>query len=218
MTENRPSNLMKLGQTLLFGGVVAVLTIFGKRIRPNTPEEVVGSEGGAPVRRTRPPATAMLMFLVALLIAVAAGAKVRSLNPGPEQPIPFSHRIHVSTKNLNCFFCHPNAANSSQPGMPPVEKCLLCHNVIAPKFTPISKIHDYNNKGRGIPWKRVNQVPDFVHFSHQPHLARGFDCSLCHGNVKEMDRISQAHVFNMDFCVTCHKANNASVSCVTCHY
>ena len=217
MTD-RPSGAMKLVETLLLGGLVAILSIFGKRVRPSGTEGEGGSVAGAPVRRCRPPATAMLMFLVALLIAVAAGAKVRSLNPGPEQPIPFSHRIHVSTKNINCFFCHPNATKSSNPGMPPVEKCLLCHKVIAPKFAPISLIHEYNRKGRGIPWKRVNRVPDFVHFSHQSHLAEGFDCSRCHGNVKEMDRISQAHVFTMDFCVTCHKQNMASVSCVTCHY
>jgi hypothetical protein len=218
MTENRLSGLVKLIERLLDNGLAAVLAVFDKRGRRSGTEGEGEPEGSVPVKRSRPPATATLMFVAAAMIAVAAGAKVRSLNPGPEQPIPFSHRIHVSTKNLNCFFCHPNATNSSNPGMPPVEKCLLCHNVIAPKFEPISLIHKYNSEGKGIPWKRVNQVPDFVHFSHQPHLAQGFDCSRCHGNVKEMDRISQAHVFNMDFCVTCHKQNKASVSCVTCHY
>jgi hypothetical protein len=165
-----------------------------------------------------PGAPAASMLLVMIVITFAAAAGVRSLNPGPEQPIPFSHRIHVSTKNLNCFFCHPNATTSANAGLPPVEKCLLCHNVIAADFPPIRKIHAYYAKDEGIPWQRVNRVPDFVHFSHQAHLARRFDCSRCHGNVSQMDRISQAHVFTMDFCITCHKANKGPVSCYTCHY
>jgi transglutaminase/protease-like cytokinesis protein 3 len=41
------------------------------------------------------------------------------------------------------MFCHPNAAVSSNPGMPSVEKCLLCHNVIASNFQPIAKIKRY---------------------------------------------------------------------------
>lgn len=165
-----------------------------------------------------PGAPAAWMFFIALIIAISATAKVRSMNPGPEQPIPFSHRIHAGTKDLNCFFCHPNATESANPGMPPVEKCLLCHNVIAVDFPPIKKIRTYYGKKEGIPWQRVNRVPDFVHFSHQIHLARGFDCGRCHGNVKAMDRVYQANVFNMDFCVTCHKNNNGPTTCFVCHY
>ncbi|MDO8588182.1 MAG: cytochrome c3 family protein [Armatimonadota bacterium] len=160
----------------------------------------------------------LVLFLVVLTIAVVAAARLRSLQPGPEQPIPFSHRVHAGDKEIGCFFCHQFAMNSSNAGMPSVEKCLLCHNVIAMRFPPIAKIHTYYSRDEGIPWKRVNRVPDFVHFSHEPHLARGFDCGRCHGNVREMDRVSQANVFTMDFCIKCHRQNKASQSCFVCHY
>ena len=137
---------------------------------------------------------------------------------GPEQPIPFSHRIHVSTKQLNCFFCHDSAAVSSNAGMPSVEKCLLCHSVIATKWQPIAKITKYYENGKSIPWVRVNRVPDHVRFNHQAHIAKKTDCSKCHGNVKQMDRISEAHRFNMDFCIKCHWDNKAPSTCFTCHY
>ena len=157
---------------------------------------------------------------LAALLALAAAARLVSaaLNVGPEQPIPFSHRIHVGTKDLSCFFCHPNAATSSNAGMPSVEKCLLCHNVIASQFPPIAKIRQYERRGQGMPWVRVAVLPDFVHFTHQAHLARRVDCGRCHGNVREMDRIKQVHRFKMGFCVDCHRKNKVSTDCFTCHY
>lgn len=158
----------------------------------------------------------LLLGLSVIILTVFFVAPI--FDHGPEQPIPFSHRIHVSTKQLNCFFCHNSAAVSSNAGMPSVEKCLLCHSVIATKWQPIAKITKYYQQEKSIPWVRVNRVPDHVRFNHQAHLAKRIDCSKCHGNVKQMDRISEAHRFNMDFCVKCHWKNNAPSTCYTCHY
>lgn len=115
------------------------------------------------------------------------------------------------------MFCHPEADRSPHPGMPPVEKCLLCHNVIIPDFEPIQALHQARRAGKGVQWVRVNVVPDFVFFNHQIHLARGFDCGLCHGNIKEMDRVKQEHRFTMGFCVNCHRANRGPTDCQACH-
>ncbi|MDO8683399.1 MAG: cytochrome c3 family protein [Armatimonadota bacterium] len=170
------------------------------------------------IKSSLPGRPAAILSAVALLLAMGLGLYLQSLRAGPAQPIPFSHNLHVTSKKLNCFFCHPYATESSNAGMPPVEKCLLCHNVIAAQWEPIAKIHKYKRMGKGIPWVRVNKVPDFTHFSHQAHLAREFDCGVCHGNVAEMDRVYQANKFTMGFCVDCHKENNASIDCYTCHY
>jgi hypothetical protein len=158
------------------------------------------------------------LAIITISAAVVVVAIANNLNPGPAQPIPFSHRIHAGTKDISCFFCHPRATVSSNPSLPPVEKCLLCHKVIASNFKPIANVRGYYSRKEPIPWVRVSMVPDFVHFSHQPHLARGFDCGECHGNVKAMDRIKPVHDFQMGFCVDCHWKNNFSVSCYTCHY
>lgn len=136
----------------------------------------------------------------------------------PQQPIPFSHHLHVTTKKLNCFFCHQYAARANYAGMPPVRKCLLCHGVIATRFWAIQRIKLYDLKHQGIPWVRVYKLPQFVHFSHQIHISRGVDCSYCHGNVRSMDRIREVNRFDMNYCVTCHWRNNASSDCFTCHY
>lgn len=161
------------------------------------------------------------VILLGLGLAVAISAAVFAryyLPPAPEQPIPFSHRFHVSSRKLNCFFCHPNATRAANAGVPSVRKCLLCHRVIIPKFPPVAKILEYERKREPIPWARVNRVAQFVHFNHQAHLARRFDCSECHGNVAAMDRVGQVHRFDMNFCITCHWRNKASDNCYVCHY
>lgn len=155
--------------------------------------------------------TAILMGAAALIIREA-------LYPGPPQPIPFSHRIHAQTKDIDCFFCHSFATRSPSAGMPSVDKCLLCHNVIAREFPPIARIREFRNRGESIPWRRVNRVPDFVRFSHQIHLSRRIDCGECHGDVRAMDRVRVMHNFDMDFCVNCHWDSGASVDCCVCHY
>ena len=93
-------------------------------------------------------------------------------NSRSRSAIAFTYRPSSSTVS-SAILTRPQSTN---PGLPPVEKCLLCHNVIATKFEPISRIHEYYNAGKPIPWVRVSGVPDFVHFSHQSHLAKGIDC------------------------------------------
>lgn len=167
-----------------------------------------------------PPVVKVVIVMMVVLVGIITVTifVYGTLRPGPEQPVPFSHRIHAQTKQISCLFCHQYATRSSNAGIPPVDKCLLCHNVIASNWRPIAKVRAYARRNEPIPWVRVARVPDFTHFRHQPHLTRGFDCSRCHGNVRNMDRIRQAYDFSMNFCVTCHRQNNAPIGCYTCHY
>ncbi len=153
------------------------------------------------------------------LIIMAAVVLPRYLTtPAPAQPVPFSHRLHVTQKKLDCFFCHTSATTSSNAGMPAAAKCLLCHEVIAARFWPIRKLTGYVDMGKPVPWVRVNRLPEYVRFSHEAHLAKRIDCGRCHGNVAAMDRVGQVHRFDMNFCVTCHWSRGASDSCYVCHY
>lgn len=180
------------------------------------------SEGGRRVAIVR---LVITLVIVTFAIVAAASIIIGQTATGPAQPIPFSHRVHAGTKNISCFFCHPSATKSSNAGIPPLEKCLLCHNVIAAKFRPIAKIHTYADRKEPIPWVRVYRLPDFVHFSHQAHLTNAttwgirFDCGKCHGNVKQMDRVYDTYNVNqMRFCVNCHQKNGFSTKCFTCHW
>jgi len=136
---------------------------------------------------------------------------------GPEQPIPFSHRVHAGVKNINCRFCHPNVARSVHPGIPPVEKCLFCHRYIIARHPQILKEHRYFNTATAIAWRKVNYLPEHVFFNHQRHIKKDIACEQCHGNVKAMDRLA-GKKFKMGFCLNCHRQKKANIDCwLACH-
>ncbi len=136
---------------------------------------------------------------------------------GPEQPIPFSHRVHSGVKEIQCQFCHPYVGRSSFPGMPPVEKCLYCHKYIIANHPEIKKEHWYFNTRTPIPWKKANYLPEHVFFNHQRHIKKEIVCQECHGAVETMDRIKGVQ-FEMGFCITCHEEKKANLDCwLACH-
>jgi hypothetical protein len=73
------------------------------------------------------------------------------------------------------------------------------------------------NDNKPLEWIKVHDQPDFVYFNHSRHINRGVDCSRCHGNVVESEKIQQVESLNMGFCVNCHRENNAPNDCSTCH-
>ena len=136
---------------------------------------------------------------------------------GPAQPVPFSHRLHAGVKAMDCRFCHPFVEYSSNAGVPSVKKCFFCHEYIIPEHPEIRKELSYYDAGNPVPWKRLFIVQDHVLFQHQAHIRRGVDCIECHGDVKAMDRLPY-HEFEMGFCIRCHRAEGASLSCwLACH-
>ncbi len=136
---------------------------------------------------------------------------------GPEQPIPFSHRLHAGVKAIDCRFCHPYVQRSLNPGLPPVEKCLFCHKYIIANHPQIQKEHNYFNTNTPTPWRKVFRVPEHVLFNHQRHIRKGFACEQCHGRIKQMDRLNSVR-FQMGFCVQCHRQNKANLDCwLACH-
>src|SRR6195952_5762110 len=74
------------------------------------------------------------------LIALAVGAVMLSAYSGasssqhssPAQPIAFPHTVHVQKLGMNCIYCHFAANKSTDPGLPAVQTCMGCHNLIGP--------------------------------------------------------------------------------------
>ena len=83
---------------------------------------------------------------------------------GPEQPIPFSHRLHAGVKAIDCRFCHPFVERSAKAGLPTVGKCLYCHNYIIRKHPWIQEEHRYYETDEPTPWVRLFIVGDHVQF------------------------------------------------------
>lgn len=136
---------------------------------------------------------------------------------GVAQPIPFSHRVHAGVKNIQCEYCHPYAAESLEPGLPPVEKCLHCHKYIIASHPEILKEHHYYDTRTPTPWKKANYLAEHVVFNHQRHIRKELACRECHGQVETMDRI-RGKYFYMQFCIECHREKKANLDCwLACH-
>jgi hypothetical protein len=162
-------------------------------------------------------------WLVLGLLPFLAAAYFYYLFPGrgvgAKQPIFFSHRVHAGVKQINCRFCHPYPARSRVPGIPEVQKCFFCHKYIIPKHPQLVKELEHFNTKTPVPWVRIYYLPDYVKFNHVPHIKWGkLDCSVCHGDVKSMDRLVPID-FKMQFCITCHQERKAQLDCwLGCHH
>lgn len=151
-----------------------------------------------------------------------------------EQPIEFPHDIHTAKNNINCLYCHTYGRRSKVAGIPPTSKCMGCHKVIATDKPRIKKLTEYWENRKPIPWKKVHDVPDFVHFTHEKHLQRFiFDnpevrknlsvdtvapiCAMCHGDYRRVTVARKMKPLTMGWCVRCHIKNDGPADCWKCH-
>ena len=162
------------------------------------------------------------VFLV-LLVLVFTGAFIyifygwSQAGLGPEQPIPFSHNVHSGIKQIQCQYCHPYVGYSNNPGVPPVGKCLHCHNYIIANHPWIKVEHRYFNTRTSTPWVKVNYVPEHVLFNHQRHINGKIACRECHGYVENLQRLPQK-IWRMGQCIECHQKKKANLDCwLACH-
>lgn len=145
------------------------------------------------------------------------------------QPIEFPHNVHVETNKINCLYCHTYARRSKVAGIPPLSKCMGCHKIIATDKPRIQELTKYWEKGESPRWKKVHDLPDFVHFTHERHL-KGllFDrnvpienvdevCALCHGDMKQVTVARKVKPLTMGWCVSCHEQNGGPGDCWKCH-
>ena len=172
------------------------------------------------------PALKVIWPGIRLALVVVAGMIVgyyanATFFPGtaPPQPINFSHRIHAGDNEIPCQYCHVQARRAPTAGVPSVSKCMGCHNEIATDRPQIRLLAEYFATGEPLPWVKVHDLPDFVHFTHKRHVAAGIECQTCHGPVETMDVVSREAPVKMGLCLNCHKDNEVEhgTDCWTCH-
>lgn len=188
-----------------------------------------------PHRRLHPVSWGVAIVLIWSVMSGAGHAQdvvpPAGLHQGEDvpQPIEFPHDIHVEVNKINCMYCHTYARRSKVAGIPPTSKCMGCHKVIATDKPRIQKLTEYWQKGESPKWKKVHDVPDFVHFTHERHIKKFvFDrdypvedvkevCAFCHGQIKEMTVAKKVKPMNMGWCVSCHEKNGGPFDCWKCH-
>lgn len=162
----------------------------------------------------------------------------------PEQPIPYSHKLHAGELNIDCQYCHSGVTFSKKAGIPSISTCMNCHASIGYGNKQVEKLQKMWSEQQSPEWVRVHNMPDHVRFSHAPHikllLKEGEPtktaCIQCHGDLSKMEVVEQVESLNMGFCVQCHRDNQvkpdtrasasrkqvtwggAKTDCTTCHY
>ncbi len=176
------------------------------------------------------------VFLIGLLSAVnvyAADASQSvpmtpdSQGPLVEQPIDFPHNRHAKDMQIDCMYCHTYARRSPVAGIPPLQKCIGCHQSIesvreSPRIKVLFDYWEGSADGKiaaktPMPWKKVHDLPDFVRFNHERHIKRFIEqqnrptqevCGYCHGDVKEMTVARRSKALSMGWCANCHEKDH----------
>jgi hypothetical protein len=155
----------------------------------------------------------------------------RNNDYAPEQPIFYSHKVHVGKNQISCLYCHGGAFEGKQANIPSVNTCMNCHMTIN-EYTgeqlynaegkevdgtaEIQKLYEhagwdpssktYSNSGKPVEWVRIHSLPDHVYFNHSQHTVAGqVQCQTCHGEIQNMDVVKQFTDLSMGWCVNCHR-------------
>jgi len=123
----------------------------------------------------------------------------------PEQPIPYSHKLHAGTLRIPCQYCHTGTLESRYASIPAVATCMNCHNVTRTDSPHIRKVAEAYASGAPLKWVRIHSLPDHVYFDHRPHVNSGILCQTCHGEVQTMEVVHQEMSLRMGNCLGCHR-------------
>ncbi len=164
----------------------------------------------------------MLIASILLVFNIFNGAidLGRSQGYAPDQPIKFSHALHVGQNKIDCQYCHTGVEKSKHASIPGTQICMNCHKYVqqGPKYgkDEIAKIYDFAgwdvdkqkfvNAPKNIEWVKIHNLPDHVYFNHSQHVKVGkIACQTCHGKVEEYEVMKQFAPLSMGWCINCHR-------------
>ena len=123
----------------------------------------------------------------------------------PEQPVPYSHALHVGKMGIDCRYCHTSVETSAKANIPPTATCMNCHATVKTQSELLEPVRRSFETGVPLEWVRVHDLPDFVYFNHAGHIQSGVGCVSCHGRVDRMEVVQQDAPLNMGWCLECHR-------------
>ena len=143
--------------------------------------------------------------LVAVAYSVDRGSYMTFVRVVRDQPVPFSHKHHVTDDGIDCRYCHTSVETSRFAGVPATEICMSCHSQIWTNAAMLEPVRASWRTGQSIEWTRVHDLPDFVYFNHSIHVNKGVGCSTCHGRVDTMPLMYRVNTLYMNWCLDCHR-------------
>ena len=140
-----------------------------------------------------------------LLVWYGGSPKTTDVGYQPEQPVPFSHKMHAGELGMDCRYCHTTVEKAAFAAVPPTDICMGCHANIRTTSDKLIPVRESHASGLPIPWIKVHDLPDYVYFNHSAHVTRGVSCVECHGRVDRMEVVYQKETLSMGWCLDCHR-------------
>ncbi len=134
------------------------------------------------------------------------GSFTTNVGVAPDQPVPFSHKHHVTDDGIDCRYCHTSVETSHFAGLPATEICMSCHSQIWTNAAILEPVRASFRTGVSLSWTRVYDLPDFVYFNHSIHINKGIGCSTGHGRIDLMPLTYKVNTLYMNWCLGCHRA------------
>lgn len=124
----------------------------------------------------------------------------------PEQPVPYSHALHVAQLGIDCRYCHSYVESAAHANIPSTQTCMNCHSQIRTESLKLLPVRESWATDQPVPWVKVHHLADYAHFNHSAHVRAGVGCETCHGRVDQMVVVSQQQPLSMGWCLDCHRA------------
>lgn len=152
-------------------------------------------------------AVAMVGGLLYLPVMVGFGAAPWTTDVGymPEQPVPYSHAVHVGKLGMDCRYCHTSVETSDFAALPATQTCMNCHSTVLPESPRLLPVRESWVTGMPVKWVKVHDLPDYAYFDHSAHVNKGVGCVSCHGRIDQMDVVYQSKPLSMSWCLECHR-------------
>ena len=140
-----------------------------------------------------------------MLVQINRSAYITETYVPRNQPVPFSHKHHVSGLGIDCRHCHTSVEISAYAGVPPTKTCIHCHSQIWKDSPMLEPVRASFQADTSLVWTRVHDLPDFVYFDHSIHVNKGVGCATCHGRVDQMPLMWKVNTLQMEWCLECHR-------------
>lgn len=143
--------------------------------------------------------------LVVFVISYYFTPKYTRVGYQPQQPVPFSHALHIGQLGLDCRYCHTHVDEAPLANVPATQTCMNCHSKVKGTSPLLSQIRESYASGTPVHWVKIHELPQYAYFNHAIHVNRGVGCVSCHGQVNEMTVVYHDQPLAMSWCLDCHR-------------
>src|SRR5690242_8388503 len=109
--------------------------------------------------------TLFTIVIIALLAGIVRADYWTTESWVVDQPIPFSHKHHVTGLGIDCRYCHGGVETSADAGFPPTYTCMTCHSQIWTGAAMLAPVRESLAKGIQINWHRSRKLPNYFYFN-----------------------------------------------------